>query len=128
MRFQQYRHQPNSLRNRYVRQSNQPRVLLVVKEHERSKVGVDGHKHTSLCGRPLKQRFVSWVFTHLTDVACIMPLSTKPIGQPAAGTAVDEEFHSLRHGNRRKRIARHNCVPVGNAGSNIAELKLGIVL
>ena len=61
--------------------------------NELSEVGVDGDENPTLGTGLLQQGLITRVRTELSGLDDVMPLATKPIGQPASGAPVNQEFH-----------------------------------
>lgn len=76
-----------------VRKPNQPGVRNTMQMNELSEVGIDGDENPTFGSGLLQQGPITRVWTEFSSLDHVVSLAAEPIGQPASGAPVYQEFH-----------------------------------
>lgn len=93
MSLQDLRHQLNALLRRSIGQPDNATMRGSFEKHQFAEVRVNGNENALFARGPLEQHPVPGIGSAFPGLDHVMPLRTEPVGEPPAGTTVDQELH-----------------------------------
>jgi hypothetical protein len=93
MGFQDFSHNLESSRCRYVRKSDKPAVRGSFQEDKLTEIFVHGYKDSVFCRSPIQDCSIPWVSTSFSGFYNIMSLLTQPQRQLVTRAPVNKELH-----------------------------------
>ncbi len=93
MPLQDLRHQLNAFLCRNIGQPDHTTMTGSLEKHQFAEIRVNGNENALLARGPLEQRPVPRIGSAYARLDHVMPLRAEPVGEPPAGTTVDQEPH-----------------------------------